>query len=80
MDVERAALLCCSADLADLVGIAWRTSADVMPRAERRAWRHAIERAATLHLAPRSGRRGVPWRPRWRWYRPDGHEVCGGAL
>ena len=78
-DTTRGALHCRCPILADIIGIAWTTGSDYLRRYERRAWRHAIERACTLRLAPR-GRQGTRWRPVWTWYRPDGSEVIGGAL
>ena len=79
VDVPSGTLCAASADLASAVGIAWLPDSDGS-RESRRAYRHAIERACTRHLVPRSGKRGVAWRVKWSWIDADGNKIKGGAL
>lgn len=78
----RGALHCRCPILADVTGIDWITGSDYLRRHERRAWRHALERASYLHAARHGPQGGASKlrRPVWTWYRPDGSEVIGGAL
>lgn len=79
VDVPNATLTATQAELASDVGIAWLPGTTAT-RAERRAYRHAIERACTRHLVPRSGKAGVKWAVKWTWVKPDGSRAAGGAL